>query len=143
MEVDAASFVKTKSDPFLYTYFYWGLESVSPPASLIEIPAFISFGPQMGESMASISIYEVVHIALRQETSGKIMLERNPENSPRCKAVLIENTWKYLPFNLGRPHWWVSSSGCISLCSSCKLIFTNLQDMQKNVPPSLSASTPC
>lgn len=71
------------------------------------------------------------------------MLERNPENSPRCKAVLIENTWKYLPFNLGRPHWCVSSSGHTSLCSSCKLILTNLQDVGKNVPPSLSASTPC
>lgn len=43
--MNAAGFLKARSNPLLCIYSYCGLDSVSPQASLTEILAFISFGP--------------------------------------------------------------------------------------------------
>lgn len=92
---------------------------MSPRALLIEIQAFVSFGPQMRKRTASINIYEVV-----RGSGGRKSTSMRSSPDRKHLETHASHSWQTTP--VGELILYSTS-----LCSSYKLIFTHLQAVEK------------
>ena len=109
-----------------HTYSYCRLQNLYPPALNCWKPCFHLTWSLDGRENSMKQHLSGRAYLWRQETVGKIMLDRIQKIQLDVKWS-SGNTWEYPPLTLSRPQWSLSSSVYTCLCPPYKLTFTHLQ----------------